>query len=220
VYRWIAVALHLAAVLTAWLYARRKGEHRPFAVWISVIAVADAIGFGLHAAFPVLDCPGPTGGFHGMIRAAFHGDEARFLAWPASIAWLGLRLFGKRDGSRSAEVLCVYVVAVAGLAFGYPIIRGDALRQFYLAGELTGLVVASGAVASWVTRGGWRETPLTILAALAVFLVELTLLATGPWSRGFFGAAWVTQNGGMIALYGVLTVLQGAAWYAERSRDG
>lgn len=236
IYQWIAVALHVISVIAAWLYAGRKGEHRAFSLWISVVLAADMFGFALRAIVPTLECVEPGKAFAGAARIAFHLDETRFLIWPASLGWLSLRTFsaqgrvcspGCRSGSCAVtrrwpldEVLCVYLIALGGLIFGYPFLRGDSLRQFYLGAELVSLFAASVAVASWAQRGGWRNMSPTVIATLAVLLVELTLLATGPWSRGFFGPAWVTQNGGMIALYGVLAALQGAAWYADRGRVG
>lgn len=109
------------------------------------------------------------------------------------------------------SILPTYAITLGCLVFGYPIVRGEYLRMAYLGVELTALLIATGTMIAWFRSGMWKTGSLEHVATAAVILVDLTLLATGPWTRGFFGAAWISQEGGLVALYGSLTLIQIAA---------
>jgi hypothetical protein len=210
----VALALLMLAFGTASLLSRRQPGHGPVAWALGLVLGADLVRTGLSYVLP---CDGP---YRGLDRAAFNVDEGLWLLWPVVLAWLPLRVLGVVRDPRLLNAVAVASWVSLAITVGllYPALRGDPLRQLYLASELAGLLVACGAMAAWVGRGGLREgtpRPATLVAALLV-AVELSQLAAGAWTAGLFGEAYTAEQAALCALYGVVTLVQGGAWWMAR----
>jgi hypothetical protein len=214
---YFALAMLMLATGTASLLAGRKLDHRPVATALAVILGADVVRTLIGVSIP---CFGP---YRGADRALFNVEESLYLFWPVvALVWLPLRVLVVERTRERSLLLCGAVAAWAALATSttllYPWLRGDPLRQLYLATELAALVVAVGALGTWVRRGGLREGAPRAAAVVVALLVavELSGLFFGAWPQGLFGDAYVAQQASLVALYGVVAVVQGGAWWTAR----
>lgn len=168
----------------------------------------------LSARFGLIRPPGLPP-FTGAARMAFHADQAGELASGAAFAALMIWLF---SGRRALALLpgIAWVTAVGYLATHYPEIRGEPLRQVYLAAELAALTVAAASFgAFW-----WRREPMTPArtCALVCFLVEGGTLFIGAWRWGFW-TAWNLQQGAFLAMYAIIITLQVFSWSSSQSHS-
>lgn len=205
--RYVATALQIGAAGAAVLLARRRVDHRPFAVFFVATTAANFLRFIRHEAFaPIRPIGSPP--FVGAARVAFHIDQALFLAWPAAFAALAIWLFAKRRALALLPMLA-WVVAVAYLATHYPAVRGEALHRFYLGAELGALAVAVSSIASlW-----WRRSPITPAGTclLCCIAVDGGTLFAGAWRWGFW-SEWALNQAAFTLLYAVLIAFQGVLW--------
>ena len=198
------VALVLAAG-TAVALARRRGDYRAIAFFLVGTVVAQVVRFALLVA--VLQ-PATEAGrlpFTGSERAAFHVEQALFIAFPLGITALAIHVLARR---RTWPVALAWVAAVAVLALGYPTIRRELLQSVYLALELASLVAAIGAAAWWwrsSARGGPPDD-----AVLLCIVIELGALA-GPYAAGLIDVTWPIAQGLYSGLFLILLGLQ-VAW--------
>jgi hypothetical protein len=205
--RYIVTALQIGAAVAALFLARRREDHRPFAVFFVGTTAANLLRFLRHETFaPIRPLGSPP--FVGAARVAFHMDEALFLAWPAAFAALAIWLFAQR---RALALLPAFawVVAVAYLATHYPAVRGEALRRFYLGAELGALAVAVSSIASlW-----WRHGPIAPAGTclLCCIAVDGGTLFAGAWRWGFW-SEWALNQTAFALLYVVLIAFQGVLW--------
>src|SRR5262245_54526444 len=106
---WAAQAL---TALLAFAIARRRPQHRAFAIWAVVALIADLLRLPLNAG--PLSVGGP---YRGSLRALFHVDEFLVLADPVGLAMLGwVSLLYKRPWVPLAAGLATW----AALIVGYP----------------------------------------------------------------------------------------------------
>jgi hypothetical protein len=209
---WAARFVLLLAAVSAVVLARRRTDHRPFAAFLVLLALINTTRAVLSARFELIRPPGLPP-FTGAARAAFHVDQAGELASVAAFAALMIWLFSKR---RSPALLpaIVWVAAVAYLATHYPEIRGEPLRQVYLAAELAALAIAALSFgAFW-----WRREPMTPArtCALVFFLADAGTLFMGAWRWGFW-TAWNLQQGAYLAMYSIIIILQVVLWSSSPS---
>lgn len=206
----VAAALYLVAVALAWGVARRRPEHRPVAALLSVGLVADLVrqAIGVLVLQPTRAASGGAP-FSGQARAAFHVDEALFLAWPAAVAACAVAVYLRR---RPWPVALVYVVATIAVCAAYPMLRGPALARAYFGAELAGVAVALGSFIMWAWR---RESPnLTRGALFLIVAIELVTLL--PFNKGPF-QYWPIAQASYMTLYVVLIVLHGGILWGRGS---
>lgn len=209
---WLAFALKVAAATTAVFVTWKRPEHRAVAAFLVGSTSVDMmrralVGWVIAPARAAMRAAGldPTvTPFTGWVRIACDLDGALVLTWTAGLAALAVWVFLKR---RPWVVLAVWTLASVGLVVAYPAVRGESLRQVYLAAELASLATAIGAFVSWLRQREPRELHHTVL--IFILCVEIaTLLA--PWREGIF-ARWNLAQAMYAALFAALAVLQGGS---------
>lgn len=119
---------------------------------------------GAYVLRPERALLGPGVPYAGWTRAAFHLDQALFLAWPfgvLALSWWAWR----RSGFAVQLILAAWLINVHALASRYPALRGEALGHAY------GLLAAFCAALSLCAVALRRER------AGALQLVSLLLVA-------------------------------------------
>ena len=208
----VTLALYLLsalAALLAWAVARRHRDHRPVALLLTYGVASDLARRLLWTLLPPPRLGAPP--LQGLARVFGHLEHALFLGWSFGVAALALWTLARR---RPRLIAVLYVAAVAGLVVGYPAIRGDALRRYYLAVELAAALVGVACGVSWYRRG----QPATITSLTSGFLVagHLAYVVAGPYRFGLFGQAWVLANWIYLAVITTLILLHlGSLWTAE-----
>lgn len=204
---WIARLTQIAAAVSAVLLARRRADHRPFAVFLLVVTAANLARAVLASVYPLLR-PLDMPPLEGAARVAFHAEQALFTTWPAGIAAVSIALFARR---RWLALLpgFAWIGLVAYLATHYPTVRGEELRRVYLVAELGALCVTAAGAVLWTWR---RESPSPARVALmCVVLMEGACLLAGAWRRGFW-IYWNLQQIAYVLLYLTLTAFQVITW--------
>jgi hypothetical protein len=203
---WLAA---LAAVLAVVL-ARSRPEHRPIAIFLVASVAIDILRAYLRARFD-LGVPGP---YEGMRRAAFHVDEAGFVAWPAGLAALALVVFAHRPAWPPFalwSVVCVTLIAL------YPsdLVRGPGLQRAYLAAYLGGLATMIATGVRWWTRGRDKPGPHQAVLLLLGFVDVARLV---PFYGSVFDR-WATYAPPTnVALYAVVSAVEGGfLWQSSRT---
>lgn len=201
------LALYLllgASVALAWLVARRRTEHRPIA-WALSAALAAELGRAvvLEVVPPRLDPSAPP--LAGAALLGRYVDRALWIAWPAALAAMSLRVLARR---RSWPVAVGYVAAVVVLVVGYRALRFDALRKVYLAIELLSLAIGVGSLVTWYRRA-WRRERAGLSVRVAGVLVagHLAMIVTGPYRFGLFGQAWALAHVAYVAILSAVILL-------------
>jgi hypothetical protein len=209
----VAYAFTVGAAALAWMIARRRVEHRSFALLLSIGLAVDVARYGVRVLLAPLLGAAPL---EGWARAAGHVDEALFLAWPASLAAASLVTFvaepnddlehQRRTVRVLASVAATWLLAVVALVVTYPITRGGILARYYLAAELGAIVVGIGSIATWIPA---RRAPEIWHVSIALVVVaEFVDAIVGPWRVGIFGS-WSLGQLVHALLCALLIVLQG-----------
>lgn len=176
----------------AWRVARTRRYHRPIAVGLTVIGVAD----GARALLAAFFFAGKTGPFVGDARMVFHLDELLYLAGPAALAWMALQLLRGGDGG---HVVGAAALAWAGLVVGYPSpFRGAPLGIAYLVAHGIAVVITVAAVASWYSRHKGRWLPVSGYLIL-LYLAGDVVAVLGPYA----GDPWGSWSSTWLALLGL-----------------
>ena len=205
---WAVVFTRLVAFAGAIVLARRHKEYAPVAWLLGLGVVSDIV----RPALSILVLGfGPPGGlpYQGFERLCFHMEQAVFVAWPFGITALALHTLA---GRRVWPIAVAYLVAVAGLALGYPTVRRELLQSVYLGVWLAALLVCLVAVYIW-----WRtEKPTSPpeRAALMFFAIEFAAVL-GSHAAGLIDKTWPISQGLYVGLYSVLAVLQ-VLWLRRR----
>jgi len=211
--RYLAGATLMLAAISAVALARRRHEHAPVAWYLGIIAVARLAGWSLALL--------PSGGTVWIARSALWMTGSFALPWLV----VGAMSPEARKGMRHARVVSAVAswLAVSGcLALAYPAIAAEEpMRLFYTALECASLLACCAFVISWLRRGApiarLRASTLAERTTLSLVGAYFALLFLGAWPRGLWGAAWRPQQAGLVALYGGLAIVQGAAWWRVRS---
>lgn len=208
----------LLAALTAVALARVRPRHWPVAIYLGGLFLADLVRRGL--ASTVLSQPGP---YVGAERAAFHAEQALYLAAPAALAAVAITVLHQVEAPAASRRVHLGLVAVAGfwlcnvavVVLGYPEIRADHLGRVYLGAEIASLIVVSGSAITWARRRDPLE--LTALAVYILAAVEVAKVAAGPFAGDVFGRwplAWPMH----LVCYGALSVVHGGGLWLSRQR--
>lgn len=165
-------AAQTVVIALAFILARRRPQHRPFAAWAAVVLVADIARHFLNAG--PLDAPRP---YSGALRALFHLDQALWLTEPvglAAVCWSAFLL------SRPWMPLLAGVAAWTALAIGYPWpFRGALLGTAYALIQALAVLASGIAMAVWTRRKAHPRPE----HACALFAAGLTCaLFSGPYA--------------------------------------
>lgn len=204
---WVAHLALLGAAMSAVILARRRADHWPIAIFFAWFMGVTVTRGALDAGFGLLR-PVESPPFTGAARIAFHLDQGMELSWAAGLAAVAILAFSRQRWP-VALVALLWAGAVAYLATHYPEIRGDVLRQVYLAAELAALAVATGVMITWTWR---RESPTPVrVCALCLYVGDAVTLFAGAWHWGFW-VHWDLQQAGFALLYATLAVFQVIMW--------
>jgi hypothetical protein len=197
----------LSAIAVGWV----REDYRPVAIFLSFGCSADWMRRAL--ALGPLAAPGP---YAGAARAAFHLEQALFLAWPAGLCALMVWLFLGRRPRLVALVALAYACVVGACVLGYPALRGPLLRRAYLGADIVALCVCTGATIDWVRLlAPGERVRLPQASAAYLFGMEVVVLF-----GAFFGDLFTTWDRAQLAhvlFYPALLLLQGGALWTSRS---
>jgi hypothetical protein len=210
------VALYLLTIIAtilAWSFSRRRPEHRPVVLTLVAGLLAQAARQAL--LWWVLPPPNPNAApLEGALRLAIATDRALYIAWPAALAALAVRVLAQRP---TWPVGLGYVAASVALAVTYPATRFDVLRKAYLACELVALFIGVVSFISWWVREKRRASVTEITAGVLVAGHFMTLIF-GPYRLGLFGTAFELERWSYVAvLIVVISVhIAGSLWTSEK----
>jgi hypothetical protein len=209
-------AAQVLAAVSAVVLARRRAEHVPAAVALTLLAAANLLDA------PILEAlaPYPVEPWQGWHRLLVYLDGAINLANYAIVAGLAVAVAVSPERRRFAVGLVVGAWLLASVVLGAlypsPIVRGAALQRVYFAADLIGLFVATVAI---ITRARALiaaklspDAASTVAFALAVFDAGILLAPFSPWRGALFGSDF----GGIqlvIALsFATISVVQVLLW--------
>lgn len=209
-------ALSALATALAWILARRRAEHHPVAVLLTVGLGADGARqvlrtLYLNAAMQRLGADVP---WTGPARLAATLSHALFLAWPAALVGAALVVFLRR---RAWPAGAAHLATVAAIVVVHPIAGNGSLARALTAVQLAAVLSSLGCALTWYLRPT-KEPTSTAQAALSLIVgVELTTLGFA-WRTGIF-AGWHLSQAIYVVMYAVLIILQGGfVWQSSRSR--
>jgi hypothetical protein len=207
--------LSTLAMLLAWAVARRRSEHRAVALLLTFGLASDAVRRLLWTLVPAPPLGAPP--LQGLARVVGHLEHALFLGWPFGIAAVAVWTLARRQ---PRLVALLYLAAVACLVVSYPTIRGEGLRRFYLAAELTSLLISLAALLPALGRIRQGEQPATVSMVSAGLLIagHFAAVVFGPYRFGLFGA-WNLAQTSYLVIYGAQVALHGAWLWKQRSRS-
>ena len=204
---WAARITLVLAAASAMVLARRRADHRHFAIFLAWFVCVEVLRSALGQSFNLVRPPGLPP-FIGAARVAFHIDQAMELSWDAGLAAVAIIVF-PRQRWRVVIVALVWASMVAYLATHYPEVRGDSLRRVYLAAELTALAVATASIITWT----WRREPPTParICVLCVCIADLITLLAGAWRWGYW-IHWDLNQVAFALTYATIAVYQVIIW--------
>jgi hypothetical protein len=206
----VGLVLHVLAATTAVILTGKRPDYRPVAIFLAVTALADVALFGFILAGAPTSVPSAP--LTGAARVAGHVREALYLVWPFGLVALFVQVFARW---RPWPVGLAYAVFLAVLVFGYPTIRGDVLRQAYLAAEVGAFLVSVGLMIMW----GWRRewSGLSPAVVIPLLFAEGGVIY-GAW-RGDIFEGWNTGRLMYATVYAVLCLVQGGALWRLGDRS-
>jgi hypothetical protein len=210
----------MAAAIGAAVLARKRSDYRPIAIFLGAVACANFLRAALaalifnpeRAAMRAAGLDPALVPFTGAARVAAHVEVAAFLVWSAGLAAVTIAVYLQR---RPWLVGVAWALCSIGIAYAYPITRGDVLRRCYLAAELAALTVAAGAIITWA----WKREPPTLPrgAVLCIVAVDFGTLI-GPYLGNPF-LTWERAQALYLVLYIALVVIQGGSLWSSRTSN-
>jgi hypothetical protein len=205
-------AVVLAATALAWTLARRRPEHRPVAVLLSVAIVADvAVHLYDVAVIAPLRAELGLGPWTGWARAASVLYNAAQLAYPAILVATVLHVF---KAARPWLAAIGWTFAVAYFVVAHPVGGDGSQARALTIADAAAATVALAVVVRWYARARQPATSAQYAMAL-IASAELASLI-GAWRVGPF-AAWPVSQVLYVALYAALALVQGRyLWTSPR----
>lgn len=206
------VALYVLSALAtalAWVLARRRAEHRPVAVLLSVglasdVAVKLIRRFYLDTQIAQLGVDARWTGAPRRVAVLVH---ALFLAWPAALVGAALVVFLRRSAWPAGAG---YAAAVAAVVVTHPIAGDGSLGRMLTAVQLAAVLTSFGCAVTWALRSRERSTSAQA-CMLVIAFVELAAMA-GSWRVGVF-TGWQLSRIAYVTMYVVAIVIQvGFLW--------
>jgi hypothetical protein len=210
-------ALSAVATVLAWALARRRQEHRPVAVLLTVGLAADIATRALRAFYfaRVIGELGTDARWTGVPRIMGHVADAVLLSWPATLAGAALVAFA---GRRWWYATIGYAVALCVLIVVHPFAGDGSLASAIRTVHIIALAVAIGSAATWYLRTEPQGERVNSAQAclMLILCIELPSLA-GAWRLGIFGN-WNLSRIAYVVLYSLLIIIQGGwLWMPPRS---
>jgi hypothetical protein len=216
-----AYASQVFAALAAVALAGRHPPHRPAAVALVLLAASSL----LHAAVAAVLRPMPIP-VEGAAVALVYVDGALALSSSAIIAGLPVALAVSPERRRRAGAIVagawLLVSIVLGALYPSPLVRGEGLRQVYVAVDLFALSVASLALiieARADIAAGRRPSSASAVATAVIILDGGILIAPfSPWRGDLFGGPYFGPQLVITAMFVLIAGLEVIAWKLMSSR--
>jgi hypothetical protein len=211
----VARLAEIVATIFAWLLTRRRADHRPAAVALTVLLLADITSAPIQRALlPAPSAPYPVG----RERILFHVATALFLLSNAVLPGLALAVCVEAKKLALGILAAVWAVVSVGCAALYPSpsVYGAGLARVYLATDLAGLFVFILSFVHW-SRRHEGPTPAHIVTLIMAATDMVCLLAPySPWRSGIFNR-WDTAQFAFLLMFATLTLYQGVLWRSSKS---
>jgi uncharacterized membrane protein YozB (DUF420 family) len=166
---WIAQSI---TIVLAFVLARRRPRHRPFAVWAAFILASDLLCNWLNNG--PLRAPTP---YTGTLRVLFHVQQVLWLSEPIGLPIVAWPVFLER---RPWPPLLAGGAAVAALAIGYPApFRGAVLGYALATIQALSVLACVAVMAAWTRR---RSVPRPEHAAVLLATLLTCVLFSGPYA--------------------------------------
>jgi hypothetical protein len=210
-----ALAAQVIAAVSAIVIARRRSEHIPAAVALTLLAGANLLDLPIVSALRPL--PHPIGG---SARMLVYVDGALNLSFYAIVAGLAVAVavYPQRRRLAVALVAAVWLAASIVLAALYPspLVRGLGLQRFYFAADLIGLFVSTVALITWGRRAMAAKQSTSLVHFVAVGMVTFdALILLGPytpWRGALFDAPYTGPQVAILVFFAIVMALQVNAW--------
>jgi len=203
-------SLMAVAVVTAWLLASRRPEHRAVAVLLTFGLLAD-VGthlFDVGVIVPLREALGVQTPWTGWARVAAVVYNALVLAWPTALVATVIHVFTKRA---PAIAIVGWALVVAFFSIVHPT-TGSQQLALTLANSLAAFVAAGIVVHSFLNTKKPASSAQFALALVSFAEVSSLL---GAWRIGPF-ENWPISQVLYLALFGVLAVAQGRfLWFSQ-----
>lgn len=196
--------LEVIAIGLGWMLARRRREHLPVAVLLSIGLASDVATLAVRG--PILAAVarhGVDAPWSGAERVAGHLSDAATLAWPAALVGVALVAFLRR---KPWPAVAAYVLAIAAMVVVHPIAGDGSLGRALTAAQLAGVLAALGCAVTWYLRPHDGTTSAQACMGIIV-AAELAALA-GSWRIGVF-ADWQLARLAYLVMYVVVIAIQG-----------
>ena len=195
-----------ALAALAWLAARRKVYHAPFAAYAVVRAVVDPARAVL-AVFRAAPGPHPL---VGAARLLYHLSAVGFQALVLAVAVLAAAVMLPRA---RWHVLGASLAVVAGSVVVYPLGAG---RTSMLVAQGAAVAVGAACCVAWLPRRQWSSP--TIWITLLFLATEAAVLA-GPYAQeGKLSAAWPLAWTAYLGAH-LAAIAAHVAWLADMRAD-
>jgi hypothetical protein len=207
--------LSVVATGLAWTLARKRPEHKPIAVLLSIGLGTDLARRALRALYlgEAIKRLGSDTPWTGPERIAAIVSHALFLAWPAAMTGAALTVF---LGRRAWPVVVAYAALITAIVIVHPIAGNGSLGRMLTAAQLASVAVSIGCGLTWYLSRSTKPTS-TAQAALSLIVgVEASTIAFA-WRAGIF-VSWNLTQAVYVVLYVVLAIMQGGfVWQSSRS---
>jgi hypothetical protein len=212
----LLVGTFALAIALAWALAKRRPEHRPVAVLLSIGLAAD-LGARLLDVAVIAPLRAELGVAHqwtGWARAAGLLYNALGLVWPAALVAAVLVVFLRK---RPWPALAAWALAVSALALLHPIAaNGSQARALELA-EVIAAMVSGGIVLHWFTS--LQRPASSAQFALTIIVMAEVLSLLGAWTIGPF-AGWPISQVLYLTMFVIVIAIQGRfLWYSPQSQQ-
>jgi hypothetical protein len=220
----LQIAAYLAQVLAAFfavVLARKHAPHRPAAVALVTLATSSIL-HGIVAA-ALLPLPRPVEGA-GVVLVYL--DGALSLASSAIIAGLPIALAVEPSSRRRATLIVAGVwlasSVVLGALYPSPLVRGEGLRQLYVAVDVVALAVAALAliIEGRADIAAKRSPSSASAVATALVIIDGGILIApfSPWRRDLFAGPYFGPQLVIVVLFSLMAAMEVVAWRAMSRR--
>jgi len=206
-----AHATEILAAASAGAAASRRAEHVPAAAALVALTAIHGADAAIVAHLPTTTDPlSPT------LYPFVYADGAAVLASIAIPA--GLTVAASVAPARRARVVVlvatVWALASLALAIPYPSpsVRGTALQELYLRGDLAGLFVSMVTLILWARQRTSPTTSHVIAIGLMALDIGILIVPYSPWRTGLLAGRWDVVQVGCILFFAAFTAWQVWLW--------
>ncbi len=204
---WVAfgIALEILVATLAIHLARARSYHRPAAVYLAILAVAEVIRAVLAQVF--FTRPGP---YAGALRGVFNLDQILTLAEPVGLAWCALAVFWPSRVAWRERFLGVAFFVAALIVVSYPQLRDASYQR-----ALLGVWIAAQGIA-WTSAIVWRARapgawPQLTHRMVLIYASGQLVAQAGPVLAGSIFSDWRVGFGASVLLQ-LVAIVQQSLW--------